>query len=312
MLLCPPQSPQPYQPYQPGHPGAISMIKEYTISNFKAFSTPATLPIKPITLIYGANSAGKSSIFQSLLLLKQSLKHERVEASEGSMPSSLVTNGKYIQLNTFNNIVHNNEDEKQIEFEFYFSTKKLLKLFSSIKLPKQTVRLIDLFAKNFEKIGVSLNFSNQVQLKNNSNIINELRVYADDFKEPLLYYEFHDIDDAGICTMGGGFSLDSSPDSDVAFFWDIYWESIGKDRSVNIVKKLLSIIHEEKVRIVKNTEKFDYDEKFIASYFSDHEDLSYNDLNKIVHNVDENDKILKEILNDFYSPYYYGYKIQLD
>jgi len=48
------------------------MIKEYTISNFKAFSTPATLPIKPITLIYGANSAGKSSIFQSLLLLRDS------------------------------------------------------------------------------------------------------------------------------------------------------------------------------------------------------------------------------------------------
>jgi len=49
------------------------MLTEYQFSNFKAFSSPAAIPIKPITLIFGANSSGKSSIFQSLLMLKQTL-----------------------------------------------------------------------------------------------------------------------------------------------------------------------------------------------------------------------------------------------
>ncbi len=70
------------------------MIKEYTISNFKAFSTPATLPIKPITLIYGANSAGKSSIFQSLLMLKQT-----VEEAENDQ-QTLITKGSLVALLT--------------------------------------------------------------------------------------------------------------------------------------------------------------------------------------------------------------------
>jgi len=67
------------------------MIKEYTISNFKAFSDPATLPIKPITLIYGPNSAGKSSIFQSLLLLKQSfLRLAWIRTMNRSMNKNIV------------------------------------------------------------------------------------------------------------------------------------------------------------------------------------------------------------------------------
>jgi len=49
------------------------MIKEYQISNFKPFAGAATIPIRPITLIFGANSSGKSSIIQSLLLLKQTI-----------------------------------------------------------------------------------------------------------------------------------------------------------------------------------------------------------------------------------------------
>jgi hypothetical protein len=48
------------------------MLTEYQITNFKAFSSPATIPIKPITLIFGPNSSGKSSIFQSLFMLRQS------------------------------------------------------------------------------------------------------------------------------------------------------------------------------------------------------------------------------------------------
>ena len=46
-------------------------LKSIAVSNFKAFGEPQKLPIKPITLIFGTNSSGKSSLIQSLLLLDE-------------------------------------------------------------------------------------------------------------------------------------------------------------------------------------------------------------------------------------------------
>ena len=45
------------------------MLGALILDNFKAFGTRQVLPLAPITLLYGANSSGKSSILQSLLLL---------------------------------------------------------------------------------------------------------------------------------------------------------------------------------------------------------------------------------------------------
>jgi AAA15 family ATPase/GTPase len=44
------------------------MLTGLSIGNFKAFGETQHVPIKPLTLIFGANSSGKSSIIHSLLL----------------------------------------------------------------------------------------------------------------------------------------------------------------------------------------------------------------------------------------------------
>lgn len=54
------------------------LLERLTIEGFKAFGKETSITFKPITLIFGANSAGKSSIIQSLLLL-----HELQRAKEG-------------------------------------------------------------------------------------------------------------------------------------------------------------------------------------------------------------------------------------
>ena len=45
-------------------------LKSITIRNFKAYKGPQRIPLKPITLIFGPNSAGKSSIVHALAFLK--------------------------------------------------------------------------------------------------------------------------------------------------------------------------------------------------------------------------------------------------
>ncbi|MDE0467868.1 MAG: AAA family ATPase [Candidatus Poribacteria bacterium] len=50
------------------------MLHALELENFKAFGKRARIPFAPITLIFGENSAGKSSILQALNLLKQTLE----------------------------------------------------------------------------------------------------------------------------------------------------------------------------------------------------------------------------------------------
>ena len=46
------------------------MLTAMQIGNFKAFAELQKIPIRPLTLIYGANSSGKSSIIHSILLAR--------------------------------------------------------------------------------------------------------------------------------------------------------------------------------------------------------------------------------------------------
>ena len=42
------------------------IIKSFEIGGFKAFAKPQRLPLRPITLIFGPNSAGKSAAIRGL------------------------------------------------------------------------------------------------------------------------------------------------------------------------------------------------------------------------------------------------------
>lgn len=49
------------------------MLLSVKLRNFKAFRDEQLIPLAPLTLIFGKNSSGKSSILQSLLFLRQSM-----------------------------------------------------------------------------------------------------------------------------------------------------------------------------------------------------------------------------------------------
>ncbi len=49
------------------------MFNQLTLTNFKAWKGSTEIPLAPVTMLLGTNSSGKSSILQSLLLLKQTI-----------------------------------------------------------------------------------------------------------------------------------------------------------------------------------------------------------------------------------------------
>ena len=91
------------------------MLREYRLTNFKAFGKTVTIPIRPLTLIFGANSSGKSSIFQSLLLLKQTLEESK------NPETTLLPKGNLVDLGTYSDFVHRHETERNFEFGARFS-----------------------------------------------------------------------------------------------------------------------------------------------------------------------------------------------
>jgi len=87
------------------------MIREWRLSRFKSVEGTATLPFRPITILAGPNSSGKSSVIQSILLVAQSLA-SRVPDRQ------LVLNGEHVRLGTFADVRNQQADESSIEFGF--------------------------------------------------------------------------------------------------------------------------------------------------------------------------------------------------
>ena len=75
------------------------------IGNFKAFGETQTIPIKPITLIFGPNSAGKSSIIQSLIFAHEAATQYRGKQSPLDVHTT-VLGGDSIDLGGFDNFIH--------------------------------------------------------------------------------------------------------------------------------------------------------------------------------------------------------------
>jgi predicted ATPase len=75
-------------------------LEQLTIENFKCFKSEKTFDFPRLTILTGANSSGKSSVINAILMVLQ---------SEG-FPNSLSTNGDYVNLGDFKDISnsHNN------------------------------------------------------------------------------------------------------------------------------------------------------------------------------------------------------------
>lgn len=94
----------------------MSMLKSITLENYKCFKDKTKIDIAPLTILCGGNSSGKSSIFKSLLLLKQSYENS-------SSTNELTLNGTYTMNGTMKDLLFNhrgNEFTLDNCFRLYF------------------------------------------------------------------------------------------------------------------------------------------------------------------------------------------------
>jgi hypothetical protein len=95
------------------------MLTSLHLANFKAFADEQRVPIRPLTLIFGANSAGKSSILHSLILAHEATAKGNLDVFKTQV------GGDSIDLGGFRQYVHRRNDHNRMSLSFGLNTTYL-------------------------------------------------------------------------------------------------------------------------------------------------------------------------------------------
>jgi len=98
------------------------MLRRLRIQNFKGWKDTGTISMAPITLFFGANSSGKSSIGQFLMMLKQT-----VESSDRKAVFFPGGTNSAVQLGSYKEMVFQRNLENRIIFEYEWALSPPLK-----------------------------------------------------------------------------------------------------------------------------------------------------------------------------------------
>lgn len=85
------------------------MIKSIRLKNFKCFKDSKEITLGKVNIFTGYNGAGKSSLFQSILLLAQSVDRDELHR--------LRANGKYVNLGLVSDFITFGSDKKKFSIE---------------------------------------------------------------------------------------------------------------------------------------------------------------------------------------------------
>ncbi len=98
------------------------MLKQLRIKNFKGWKDTGTIRMAPISLFFGANSSGKSSIGQFLMMLKQT-----VESPDRKAVFYPGGKNSAVQLGSYQEMVFHRDPENKIAFDYRWSLPEVLK-----------------------------------------------------------------------------------------------------------------------------------------------------------------------------------------
>ena len=88
------------------------MITNISIENFKGIGQRVTIPLKPITLLFGPNSAGKSTILHAIHFAREIFERHNLDAD------TTLAGGEFVDLGGFRNLVHNHDVNKPVILRF--------------------------------------------------------------------------------------------------------------------------------------------------------------------------------------------------
>lgn len=146
------------------------MITTIRLRNFKAFQDTDDIQLKPITVLAGTNSGGKSSLLQSLLLLKQTL--------DSPQDVNVNLDGKHLQYSSISDLTFGKPHESKCNIIYNFGLRSRIprraaeKYFDNSHFPKVTDGAlyldtsIELSFRQRQRQGISANRLDSFAIRN--------------------------------------------------------------------------------------------------------------------------------------------------
>lgn len=103
------------------------MLTNLRIKNFKAWKDTGEVRLAPITVFFGGNSAGKTSLLQFLLMLRQT-----AESSDRRRVLNPGDSYTAVELGTFQDMIYDHDLRHKLEFHLSWSTPKTIQFTDSI------------------------------------------------------------------------------------------------------------------------------------------------------------------------------------
>jgi predicted ATPase len=105
------------------------MLNNLVLDNFKSWPT-LNMKFKPITLLYGSNSSGKSSIIQFLMLLKQTK-----DSTDSQVALDFGSEEKIVDLGSFRDAIHQHDATKPLKWTLDWKLDRPLTIYDPGKSP---------------------------------------------------------------------------------------------------------------------------------------------------------------------------------
>ena len=98
----------------------MATLTSITIENFKGIGDAVTIPIRPITLLFGKNNSGKSTVLQALQYMVEVYQNmvEVYQSAAGADPDR--TKIGYTDLGGFRSLVHRHDEKRKIRIRLDF------------------------------------------------------------------------------------------------------------------------------------------------------------------------------------------------
>ena len=104
------------------------MITELRAQNFKSWKDTGELRFAPITGFFGANSSGKTSILQVLLLLKQTTEQPSKRHSHQDPPLYFGNASSLVNLGSFDDVIHQHSRDLTLDVSMSWKLAKEMKI----------------------------------------------------------------------------------------------------------------------------------------------------------------------------------------
>ena len=121
------------------------MLTQLRIQNFKAWRDTGMVRLAPITVFFGTNSSGKTSLLQLLLMLKQT-----AESPDRRRVLHFGDRNSLIDLGTFHDLVFRHDEKQPIKFDLEWNIE-------------DSLEILDVLRKKWSFHGSRIHFQSTVQ-----------------------------------------------------------------------------------------------------------------------------------------------------